>query len=78
MRKFLCAVWSVETAPHMDKEETFFLKNCTLVWSNFFIGNPFHETWKFKSKPENLATKFPKRKGIDSCLVEMIYTSFDS
>ena len=28
-----------EDIPHMDKEETFFLENCTLVWSEFFLDN---------------------------------------
>ena len=40
LRKFLWAVWSVTIFPHMDKEETFFLENYILIWSEFFI--PFH------------------------------------
>ena len=34
MRKFPCAVWSVKTFPHMDKEETFFFffLDIGMVW----------------------------------------------
>ena len=40
MKKFPCTVWSVSTFPHLDKNETFFLENCRLVWSEFF--RPIH------------------------------------
>ena len=36
LRKFPCAVWSVRTFLNLDKEETFFPRNCTLVWSDSF------------------------------------------
>ena len=36
MRKFPGAVSSVRTFPNVDKEETSFSRNCTLVWSDSF------------------------------------------
>ena len=48
LRKFPCAIWSVKTFPHMDKEETFFLENYTLAWSEFLLDNYLF------IKPENL------------------------
>ena len=36
MRKSPCAVSSVRTFPNMSKEESFFSRNCRLVWSDSF------------------------------------------
>ena len=36
MRKFPCALCSVETFPHMNKEEALLLESCKLVWPEFF------------------------------------------
>ena len=55
------------------KKKHFFLENCTLVWSEFFI--PFHWTWKFELKSfwKFSCNNFSERKGITFCQVQMIY-----
>ena len=67
MRKFSCAVWSVGTFPHMNKEETTFFswKLRTGVCSEVFLDN---HSFNY---PENLVTNFSERKDIEFCCVQI-------
>ena len=72
MRKFLQAVWSVSTFPHMDKETFLFWKlRIDMVW----IFVPFHWTWKFELKFfwKFSCFNFSERKRFNFCWVQMVY-----
>ena len=57
----------------LTKKERFFLENCTLIWSEFFIL--FHWTWKFELKIlwKFSCFNFSERKVIKFCQVQIIY-----
>ena len=77
MRKSPCAVWSVSTFPHMDKEEAFFFLK-TAHCQNFLDNYLFIRSGNLNTSLKNLARNFSERKGIDFCCVQMIYRPFGS
>ena len=69
MRKFLWAVRSVSAFLIWTKKKHFFLENCTLIWSEFFIytfSSDLTIFWKFS------CFNFSEREGINFSWVQMI------